>query len=104
MSIYEGRRNNYDDLVKEGIVIVDFYSERCVPCKMFSMVLEKIHYQLPFLNIVKVNSSKYPEISQENKVGCFPTVLFLKDGEELDRHLGFMDVDTVIRKLRQIIK
>lgn len=71
---------NYKELISKGFSIIDFYSTTCVPCKMFSRILENIAMELPFINIIKVNISNYPVIGTENKVEAVPTVLFMKDG------------------------
>ena len=47
---------SFKEQIKEGFVIVDFFSTTCVPCKAFSRILEELDAELPFINIVKVNT------------------------------------------------
>ena len=91
----------YDELVKEGLTIVDFYSTTCVPCKMFSRILEDLTIDFPFVNIVKVNVTDYPALGFRFNIEAVPSVLFIKDGEEKEMVVGLMDEDEVIEKIQQ---
>lgn len=91
----------YKELVSEGMTIVDFYSTTCVPCKMFSRILEDLTMDYPFLNIVKVNITDYPALGTMHEIEAVPTILFVKDGEEKEKVVGLMDEDEVIEKITQ---
>lgn len=99
MAIQTATAENFDVLVKEGFVIVDFYSTTCVPCKMFGKILEDIEAELPFVNIVKVNTTEYPELGERFDVRAVPTIHFYKDGEIREKRLGVIPED----ELREII-
>lgn len=92
---------NYNELLAEGFTIVDFYSETCGPCKLFSKILEEITYELPFVNIVKVNTTNFPKLGIENEIDAVPTIFFVKDGEILERVVGVMEQDEVVEKISQ---
>lgn len=92
---------NYNELLAEGFTIVDFYSETCGPCKLFSKILEEITYELPFVNIVKVNTTNFPKLGIENEIDAVPTIFFVKDGEILERIVGVMEQDEVMEKISQ---
>lgn len=91
--------DNYNDLLAEGFTIVDFYSETCGPCKLFSKILEEITYELPFVNIVKVNTTNFPRLGGENGIETVPTIFFVKDGEILERVIGLLEQDEVMEKI-----
>lgn len=91
--------DNYKELISQGFVLVDFYSETCGPCKVLSKILEEITYELPFVNIVKVNCTFWPKLGTENEVDAVPTVLFIKDGKILERVVGLMDREEVMEKI-----
>lgn len=90
---------NYDSLLSEGFTLVDFYSETCGPCKVLSKILEEITYELPFVNIVKVNCTFYPMLGEKNAIDAVPTVFFVKDGQILERVVGLMDREEVMGKI-----
>lgn len=89
----------FEEFVKEGFTIVDFYSTTCVPCKMFSRILEDLTLDYPFVNIVKVNITDYPALGRKYEIEAVPTVLFMKDGEEKEKVVGLMDEEEVIEKI-----
>lgn len=53
-------KNNFNEEIKDGKVLVDFYADWCGPCKMLGEVL----LELEDLNILKVNVDEHPEIGQ----------------------------------------
>lgn len=99
MSISVANDQTYHELIQEGFVIVDFFSTTCVPCKMFSRILEDLTLDYPFINVVKVNITDYPKLGLENEIEAVPTVLFVKDGVELEKVVGLMEEDEVISKI-----
>ena len=50
---------DYDTLVEKGILLVDFYTEWCGPCQMLASILEEIDY----MDIIKVDADKFPELA-----------------------------------------
>ena len=81
---------NLDDLIKEGIVLVDFYADWCGPCKMLSSVLESMD-----LNVVKINTDKFPELAQKFGVMSIPNVFVYKDGKEITKFIGFKSKEEI---------
>lgn len=101
MSISAATDSTYHELISEGFVVVDFYSTTCVPCKMFSRILEELTLDYPFINVVKVNVTDYPKLGLENEIEAVPTVLFVKDGTELEKVVGLMEEEEVISKISE---
>lgn len=95
MAIQMADKTNFKDLIAEDFAIVDFYGTTCVPCKLFSRILEDIEAEIPFLNIVKLNTTDNPEIAQEYQITGVPTVHFYKDGQLVDSHVGVMQPQAI---------
>ena len=72
MTYYKGE--DYDDLVKDGVVLVDFYADWCSPCKMLGAVLEELETDI---KILKVNVDEYPELASRFKVMSIPHIIIL---------------------------
>ena len=75
----------------EGTVIVDFTAGWCGPCQMFSPVFEKVAEKTKGIEFKKVDVDKQTEIAQDNGVMSVPTIIFYKDGQEIDRKNGYMN-------------
>ena len=92
-------KNNLDELVKEGIHLVDFYAEWCGPCKMLMPVLEGIEDKI---NIIKVDIDKFEDLALEYRIMSVPTLMFFKDGEKVKELVGFRDEDELLDVIDEI--
>ena len=72
-------------------VIVDFYSDSCIPCKQLSPILGDVEDDYENrLKVVKVNVNYDAELAEKYEVMASPTLLFFKDGQEVDRTRGLV--------------
>ena len=72
-------------------VLLDFWATWCGPCKMLSPVIDGLadRYEGKVL-VGKVNTDEQPELAVRFGVMSIHTVIFLKDGKEIDRKVGVM--------------
>ena len=82
---------NYKENVldKKGVAVVDFWAEWCGPCRMVGPVIDELatEYDGKAL-IAKVDVDENSELSAQYGVRSIPTILILKDGEIVDKHVG----------------
>lgn len=81
---------NFKEVIKEGIWIVDFYADWCGPCKMLGPVLEELDR-----NVLKVNVDNHESLATEFGVMSIPTICFFKDGKLENRVIGFRSKDEI---------
>lgn len=75
----------------DGLKVVDFYADWCSPCKMLAPVLEELSLEMSdAVEFVKINIDENLELAQEYGITTIPTLVFIKDGKELNRKIGFM--------------
>lgn len=86
-------KNNFNEEIKAGKVLVDFYADWCGPCKMLGEVL----LELEDLNILKVNVDEHPEIAKEYGVMSIPTLIVFKEGQEINKNIGFIAKEEIER-------
>ena len=72
-------------------VLVDFYADWCGPCKMMEPVLKEVAGKLNGrMKIIKIDSDKYPQLSNQYGIRSIPTYILFKKGNILWRTTGAM--------------
>lgn len=83
-------KENLNDLIGNEITLVDFYADWCGPCKMLGNVLENMD-----LNVIKINTDKFPELAQKFGVMSIPTVVIYKNKKEVNKFIGFKSKEEI---------
>lgn len=82
-------KNNFEDTVKDGVSMVDFWAPWCGPCRMLAPVIDKLAEQYEGkAKICKVNADEEQDLAVKYGVRSIPTILFMKDGEVVDQIIG----------------
>ena len=85
----------FNALMNEDAVLVDFFATWCGPCKMMGAVLETMD-----INILKVNVDEYPEIARRFGIMSIPTLIIFEDGKEVAKNIGFMSKEALTEFLK----
>lgn len=81
-------------------VLIDFYADRCGPCKMMAPVVEKLAEKYEGkVKVGKVNSDDEPELAQMFQVMSIPNFVIIKDGKVVDRVIGAVPQQALEEKL-----
>ena len=91
--------NEFENEVKEGLVLVDFFADWCGPCQMLAPNLEQLNNE-DGVKIVKINVDEIPDLARQFRVMSIPTLMVFKDGKFVKKELGFMPIE----RLREFIK
>lgn len=88
----------------EGVAVVDFWAVWCGPCRMIGPHIEEMakEYDGKAL-IAKVDVDSNPEISLKYNVRSIPTVLYLKNGEVVDKQVGATSKKILTDKLEAVL-
>lgn len=92
-------KDNLDELIKEGIHLLDFYAEWCGPCKMLTPVLETISDKI---NIIKIDIDEFPKLTSEYRIMSVPTLIFVKDGKKQEEIVGFHTEDELLEIIEKL--
>ena len=90
---------NKEDL-KTGRVLVDFYANWCGPCRMLSKQLDQYQEEITEVNVIKVDIEVEHEMAQAFGVRSIPTLVYMENGEVIDKTTGMMRVN----ELKQFTK
>ncbi len=94
MIIHEIDENKFDEYVKEGIVLVDFFANWCGPCKMLAPELEELSKNND-IKIIKIDVDKYRNLSISKKIMTIPTLILYKNGKLIESKIGYMPKDAI---------
>ena len=85
-------------------VLVDFWASWCGPCKALAPILQEISTQSNGkFKIAKVNVDNCPGLATKSDVMNIPTVIFFKDGKEVDRLVGLASKAKILEMVRKIL-
>ena len=104
MSLIHIEKQNYDELVKEGIVLVDFYAEWCGPCKMLAPALEALSSERDDIRIIKVNVDEQEDLARRFGIMSVPTLILYKDNNILSKKMGFHTLDMLNEWISESVK
>ncbi len=100
--IKEINTTEYDAMDKSDPMLVEFYSKTCGPCKMLSFVLKDIDKMNPDFKIYQIDFDENRELKERLGVTGFPTMLFMKAGEEVTRLAGLTQKPAIIKEIEAI--
>jgi len=99
--------NNFQKEVLESSipVLVDLWAPWCMPCRMISPIVEELgNDNQGKLKVCKLNTDENQNIAARYGIQGIPTLLFFKDGQEVDRIVGVTPKPIIQKKLDAILK
>ncbi len=90
MALYDVNDAGFKEEVGSGLTLVDFWAPWCGPCKMIAPILEELAPEIEGkANIAKLNVDDNQATASEYEVMSIPTLILFKDGEPVDKVVGF---------------
>lgn len=100
-------QDNFQKEVEQAIqpVIIDAYTHWCGPCRAFAPNFEAMHHKYQdSCKFAKIDGDQQPQLVDQLKIECFPTILFLYKGKILLRQEGFMTAEEFESKIEEFLK
>ncbi len=87
---------NFQENIKKGVTLVDFYADWCGPCRMLTPVLERVAKEVQDkASIVKLDIDASQQVTASFQVTSVPTMILFKEGKEVGRLVGLRDADAI---------
>jgi thioredoxin 2 len=85
-------------------VLLDMWAAWCGPCRMIAPVIEQLAAELAgSVRVGKLNVDENPQVAARFNVRSIPTLLVLKNGREVDRLVGALPKQEILRRLQALI-
>lgn len=94
---------NFDEFIKSGTVVVDFWATWCGPCRMLGPIFDEVAEKISEVKFGKVDVDNSPELARRFDVMSIPNVCIFKNGELADRIIGLCDADELSQTIKKHI-
>ncbi|NJO96010.1 thioredoxin [Pleurocapsa sp. CCALA 161] len=98
--------SSFEDLLESSNVpvLVDFYATWCGPCQMMTPILEQVGATLrDRLQVVKIDTDKYPNLASKYQIEALPTLVLFKDGQPAEKIEGVHQASQLIQHLSSLV-
>jgi thioredoxin 1 len=86
-------------------VMVDFWAEWCVPCRMIAPIVERLAQRYAGrLKVVKLDVDANQDLAIQYQVMSIPTLLFFKNGQPVDRIIGAVGEQAIVQKIEELLQ
>jgi thioredoxin 1 len=93
---------NFQNQIKSGLTLVDFWAEWCMPCKMMVPVLNGVAEEVKGDTAIgKINIEQHQAVAAKYNVRNIPTLILFKNGKEHKRYVGVKTKDFLVNQINQ---
>lgn len=101
MAVINLTKDNFEKEVVDfkGTVLVDFWAPWCMPCRMLSPIVDAVGDEVTSAKIAKINVDEQESLAARFDVMSIPTLIVLKDGVEVNRSVGVIPKEAILKML-----
>ena len=97
-------KSEFDSVIAQGVVLVDFFATWCGPCKMVGPIIDELATEYEGQVIIgKCDVDENDEVASEFGIRNIPTVLFFKDGVQVDKQVGAVAKAAFVEKIKKLL-
>ena len=102
MAMQVNEKNFSEEVLKSDVpVLVDFWAEWCMPCKMLAPVIEELSSEANgTYKVAKVNVDEAPSLAAQYEVMSIPTVLVFRNGQITNKSIGVVPKASLLELLK----
>ena len=88
MSVIKVTKENFEEIIGNKTVLLDFYADWCGPCRMVSPIVDEIANERTDITVGKINVDNEPQLAEAFGVVSIPTLVVMKDGKVTNQSAG----------------
>jgi thioredoxin 1 len=94
--------SNFQQELKDRVVLVDFWASWCPPCRMMEPVIEQVASgSKGFAFVGKVNVDENQSLAMKYQVQNIPTTIIFKNGKEVKRFVGLNSKEFLVEQMKE---
>lgn len=94
------KENEFNEVIKEGKVLVDCYATWCAPCQMLAPIIEEVSTMVSDYKFYKLDVDDSLELAQRYGIMSIPTLLIFENGTLKDKFIGFRSKEELLDLLK----
>ena len=95
----------FEDFIKEGTVLIDFFAEWCTPCLTMAPIIDELSDKFKGkIKFGKVNIEGNEELAQKFKITSIPNLILFKEGKLIEQIAGSRSFEELEEKLNKFIE
>jgi thioredoxin 1 len=98
------KEDNFEELVKTGVSVVDFSATWCGPCQMLHPNFEAVSNELKDYKFIGIDVDENPMLAGKFNVRAVPTLVVIEDGKIKNITAGYMDAATLKNFIAKSLK
>lgn len=99
MAVQHITKENYQEMVQNNTVLLDFWAPWCGPCRMVAPILDEIAAERDDILVGKVNVDEQMELAMQFSVASIPTLVVIRNGKPVATAVGYRPKADILKLL-----
>ena len=95
----ELNNEDFNEEIKDKLVLVDFYATWCGPCRMMHPIIEEVAKE-ENIKVIKVDVDKHDELARNYGIMSIPTIILFQNGNLVENNIGFIPKEQLLTMIK----